>query len=101
MSNVESNRVQKIFVHYDDTVHGLSIDMEKGPRKTFGMHLGNFIKLEFSEKNQPIGLYGVMDYKGLIQGLSVYSNVCNLNQVGQVVLLETGDVLETEENHSS
>ena len=63
---MESNRVQKIFVHYGDTVHGLSIDMEKGARKTFGMHLGNFIKLEFDETKQPIGLYGVMDYKGLI-----------------------------------
>ena len=76
---MESNSVTKIMVHYEDWVHGLSIEMEQGPRKTFGMHLGNFVKLEFNSNSQPIGLYGVLDYKGIIQGLSVYSNVCDLN----------------------
>ena len=35
-----NNQIIQAMVHYDDYVHGLSIEMEQGPRKTLGQHLG-------------------------------------------------------------
>ena len=41
------------------------------------------MKLKYnSTSSQPIGLYGVTDYKGTIMGLSVYSNICEVNYSG-------------------
>ena len=34
-------------IHFDDYIHGVSIEMENGQRKTFGLHLGDHYKLTF------------------------------------------------------
>ena len=35
------NSVTQMMIHYDYFVHGLSVEMEKGPRTTLGSHLGD------------------------------------------------------------
>ena len=36
-----NNHMVMAMIHYDDFVHGVSIEMEKGFRKTLGWHLGD------------------------------------------------------------
>ena len=80
-----NNHMVMAMIHYDEFVHGVSIEMEKGFRKTLGWHLGDHQKIVFHETSQPVGFYGVKDYRGRIQGLGMFRALCKRNASGDVV----------------
>ena len=46
-----NNSVKKVMIHYNTGVHGLSIEMDMGPMKSLGSHLGYHQKLLFGVNN--------------------------------------------------
>ena len=75
--------VETIVIHYDEWVHGLSIETLAGMQNTLGSFQGQHLKFIFTENAQPVGLYGVKDYEGMIQGLGFYKFICNSDGISE------------------
>ena len=77
VKNIGDNQtVSSIELFHDDFVHGLTVVMSDVTRHEIGITSGTNRTLYFTEAQQPVGLYGVTNDQGLIEGLGFIKYVC-------------------------